>query len=66
MILLIDHYDSFTYNLYQLMSELGKTVRVIARWLQVPLLQSLQSKFRHSAPPAPFYPVHSLIGISYT
>lgn len=29
MILLIDHYDSFTYNLYQLMSELGKTVRVV-------------------------------------
>ena len=29
MILLLDHYDSFTYNLYQLMSELGKTVRVV-------------------------------------
>lgn len=29
MILLLDHYDSFTYNLYQAMSELGKTVRVV-------------------------------------
>ena len=29
MILLIDHYDSFTFNLYQQISELGKTVKVV-------------------------------------
>lgn len=29
MILLIDHYDSFTYNIYQAVAELGKDVEVI-------------------------------------
>ena len=29
MILLIDNYDSFTYNLYHYLSELGATVRVV-------------------------------------
>jgi anthranilate synthase/aminodeoxychorismate synthase-like glutamine amidotransferase len=29
MILLLDNYDSFTYNLYQYMGELGATVRVV-------------------------------------
>jgi anthranilate synthase component 2 len=29
MILLIDNYDSFTYNLYQFLSELGATVEVV-------------------------------------
>jgi len=29
MILLIDNYDSFTYNLFQYMSELGETVEVV-------------------------------------
>lgn len=29
MILLIDNYDSFTYNLYQALSVLGETVRVV-------------------------------------
>ena len=29
MILLIDNYDSFTYNLYQYLSELGAEVEVV-------------------------------------
>jgi len=29
MILLLDNYDSFTYNVYQLMSELGAAVKVV-------------------------------------
>ena len=29
MILLIDNYDSFTYNLYQYLSELGAVVEVV-------------------------------------
>lgn len=29
MILLLDNYDSFTYNVYQLISELGATVKVV-------------------------------------
>ncbi|MEC8891133.1 MAG: aminodeoxychorismate/anthranilate synthase component II, partial [Chloroflexota bacterium] len=29
MILLIDNYDSFTYNLYQYISELGGCVKVV-------------------------------------
>lgn len=29
MVLLIDNYDSFTYNLYQYLSELGETVEVV-------------------------------------
>ena len=29
MILLIDNYDSFTYNLYQYLSELGAEVKVV-------------------------------------
>jgi len=29
MLLLIDHYDSFTYNLHQFLSELGADVRVV-------------------------------------
>jgi len=29
LILLLDNYDSFTYNLYQYLSELGQTVKVI-------------------------------------
>ena len=29
MILLIDNYDSFTYNLFQFLSELGAEVRVV-------------------------------------
>ena len=29
MLLLIDNYDSFTYNLYQYLSELGAEVEVV-------------------------------------
>ena len=29
MLLLIDNYDSFTYNLYQYLGELGATVEVV-------------------------------------
>ena len=29
MILLLDNYDSFTYNVYQLLAELGADVEVI-------------------------------------
>ena len=29
MILLLDNYDSFTYNIYQYMSELGAAVKVV-------------------------------------
>jgi anthranilate/para-aminobenzoate synthase component II len=29
MLLLIDNYDSFTYNLFQYLSELGEEVRVV-------------------------------------
>ena len=29
MLLLIDNYDSFTYNLFQYLSELGQTVAVV-------------------------------------
>ena len=29
MILLLDNYDSFTYNVYQLLSELGAAVEVV-------------------------------------
>lgn len=29
MILLIDHYDSFTYNIYQAAAELGKEIKVV-------------------------------------
>ena len=29
MLLLIDNYDSFTYNLYQYLSELGAEVQVV-------------------------------------
>ena len=31
MILLIDNYDSFTYNLYQYLSELGAEVEVVRK-----------------------------------
>ena len=29
MLLLIDNYDSFTYNLFQYLSELGQEVKVV-------------------------------------
>ena len=29
MLMLIDNYDSFTYNLYQYLSELGQDVQVV-------------------------------------
>ena len=29
MLLLLDNYDSFTYNVYQLLSELGAEVEVV-------------------------------------
>lgn len=43
MILLIDNYDSFTYNLYQYISELGKEVKVVRNdKITIPEIKSLQ------------------------
>jgi anthranilate synthase component II len=45
MIILIDHYDSFTFNLYQLLGELGEKVEVIRYdQISVPELKQLQPK----------------------
>ena len=37
MILLLDNYDSFTYNLYQYLAELGAEVLVAVSYTHLPL-----------------------------
>ena len=52
MILIIDNYDSFTYNLYQYLSELGADVTVV-RNDKVTLEQIEESRPQESwCPPA--------------
>ena len=41
MLLMIDNYDSFTYNVVQYLGELGAEVKVV-RTMNLPLLKSLR------------------------
>lgn len=62
MILLVDNYDSFTYNLFQYMSELGKQVVVIRNnMMDIDVIEGMKPE-RIVISPGPSTPLHA--GIS--
>ena len=69
MLLLIDNYDSFTYNLYQYLSELGAEVRVVRN--DAVTLEEIErmapsessSRQAHARPTRPVSPLRSSGGL---